>query len=307
MPTTQQLTETLLDQNGAAMSATGQPAPTWTSTNTAVATVNATGLVTRGTTAGTTNVTVTRGTVTSNISAITVPSAAEVLTMPTTAAVDRALWWDAHNGVAAGPAVTLVGAPALVTTVPKHYVMDPPDSEAFSWGAGLDAIFTSADGFAVVVAYGKASTETTLNRHVVHKSDHTGQTTFVMTVDSTGKLLVRVFYAVDGTTEESNISGSVLTTTAAFVVGFSFNPTLAFGSRIILYIGGADQSATDVPATVGAGAAFPAVGTAAFRLGSDSFTNMSVQRLRALGVYSRAINTTEHAELNTHLTNEGWV
>ena len=76
MPTTQQFTEVLKDQNGVTLDPAGQAAPVWASSNTNVATVNATGLATRGTQAGTANITVTRGGVTSNAGVITVPSSA---------------------------------------------------------------------------------------------------------------------------------------------------------------------------------------------------------------------------------------
>ena len=305
MPTTQQLTETLLDQNDDPMDPSGQPAAVWASDDTDVATVNGTGLVTRGTVAGTANITVTRGAIVSNACVVTVPSLAGGLTMPSTAAADRELWWDAVNGVMDGPAVAVIGAPELIGTEPEHYLLDPADSEAFSWGANLDSIFTSPDGFAVVAAY--AADATGSERFIAHKTDITGQTTFQMVKGAGGALFVRIFYATDGSTEEANISSAVINDTGRHVVGFSFDPTQAFGSRVRLWCDGANQDAGDVPTTNGAGAALPAVGTAAFRIGATSFGSQSVARLRALGVYSRALNDAEHIALASHVSGEGWV
>lgn len=80
MPTTQQFTETPRDQNGTPMDTAGLPAAVWASSNPAVASVNSSGLATRGASSGTTNITVTRGSVVSNAGVITVPASGGTIT-----------------------------------------------------------------------------------------------------------------------------------------------------------------------------------------------------------------------------------
>lgn len=232
--------------------------------------------------------------------------ASETIPVSTVAAADRFFWHDPLNGAVTGPTPqygSTAGADTNDPTVaasPSRLVYGADDF--ITWGTDLDALFSSASGFTIVQALGRNATDAAANRLVFTKTDTTAQTTLRTQATGGGALEVRVFYALDGSSEEQGVHAAALGS-GRHVVAFSYNPTLAKGSRLRLYSAGVFRGGSS--STTGTATTL-VIGTAAARVGMNSWGDTPVTESRIVAGYSRVLTDTEVADITTDIVNGGW-
>lgn len=231
--------------------------------------------------------------------------ASESIPVSTVAAADRFFWHDPLNGAVTGPAPqygSAAGADTndpVVAASPARLVYDGNDY--ITWGLNLDTLFSGAAGFTIVVALGRNAADAAVNRLFFTKADFGTQNTVHCLASSSGAIQVRLFYGGTGGEEQATHAAGL--TAGRHVVGVSYNPTLAKGSRMRLYSNGVFRGGTT--ATSGTGDVI-AGSTAEARTGMNAWGDPGVTETRIAAGYSRILTDAEHTTLYNDIVNGGW-
>lgn len=309
---TQQLTATLYDVDN--MVLTGRVV-TWSSSNTGVATVSSTGLVT-GVGNGTATITATSedktATSTMTVVALLPPAAQSALVLAFDPSQNNA---QSGNPIV-GPAYQLGSSasadtndPVLVPAaggVPAYFAFDADDFVTF--GDVLDNVFTNAAGFAIIAGINRGQPEIDVQyKYILSKRNFEGANGYPLGSEFSIVQQYRALLWITHPNGDENSYDQWMSTSNTLlvqgrqVVAVNFDPSQARNSRGKIYFNGAavginyggtgtDHAITDTPAHLIIGA----------RPGEG------MSGIGPVYIYNRPLTTQEHADNAAWLAAQGW-